>query len=127
MGCDFFQCENCLECCCDFGYCSICEEQAICMDCIETQKKNNYIYNVIYCKDKNDKYGNLDYMYICDGCLLLLTEEQINQMDINKDIKEVLKNFNYELLLDKANEQKEKLENKLKIIENIVEQIKLKL
>jgi hypothetical protein len=49
MGGDFYQCDNCEECSCDFGQCFVCEEDAICLDCIETQKKRNTIYNVIYC------------------------------------------------------------------------------
>ena len=75
MGGSFYQCDNCEECHCDFGQCFVCDADAICLDCIETQKKRNTIYNVIYCKAEDDEFGNLDYVYICDRCLLRTDEE----------------------------------------------------
>lgn len=80
MGCSFYECENCKECCCDFCYCAICDMMTICADCMETQKKNHYLYNVIYCKEKDDEFGNLDYLYLCDDCLLM-DEEELNNID----------------------------------------------
>ncbi len=81
MGCEYFECEECKECNCDFAICSFCENKTYkCLYCVE--EMHHLIYNVIFYSEVNDKYGNLNYKFICDDCI------SIDINDLYKNIKD---------------------------------------
>lgn len=126
MGCEFFVCNNCNECCCDFAQCSICNEndEMICYCCVENN--SDIIDNIIYCKEQTDKYGNLDYCYICDNCLKIFhNEKTIFGFTIEEHFKKHFDINFLDIAKERINNYKNIISSKILLEINITE-LKLK-
>lgn len=125
MGVDYYTCNNCHEPSCCFVSCSSCHEDVdmLCLDCLAYSKTK--FYNCFYFSNRFDKYGNDDYLFICDHCLKRNNFKHVDDEDdlekINKYRKEIddvsknLKRFVYE-----------KIDDQIKEHENAIEQLKRK-
>ena len=108
MGCEFFECDNCNDCKCDFAICNFCNNTIFfCLDCIE---ENYYdIYNVFFYDENNDEYGNMNYKFICDECI----KKDVNDLYKNIKNKELIK-FKEEIT-NKKNEFLDSMKSKILI------------
>ena len=122
MGCEFFECENCKECVCSFGYCTMCgEKEFICLDCLE---QSSNIYGCIYFNEEPDIFG--DYLYLCDGCLGKFDENNIQSI-CGSDETEKLKENVKEILEVKSNLtflRRKKLQKEIEEHERILKWLK---
>lgn len=105
MGIDYFSCNYCQECRCDFDYCIVCEDDTICTSCIDSKWNADHLYNVITYNGKK--------IFICDDCLILSKKELEDLDELDQSIKDIILSFDLSLVVQKYKEERIHLQKQL--------------
>lgn len=105
MGIDYFSCNYCQECKCEFHHCIVCEEDSICCDCVDSKWTADHVYNVISHNDKK--------IFICDDCLILSKKELDDLNELDQSIKDIILSFDLSYVVQKYKEERIRLQKQL--------------
>ena len=75
---------------------------------------------MIYCKAEDDEFGNLDYVYICDHCLLRTDEEHQRYHTTEEGLK-YIKSVNKTLIKGKYELKIKDLEERIAKCKKMIE------